>query len=188
MSELHAAIQDFPVGQAHPAPAFKHLVDPKTFGSSKLLIAEVCVMDNLRHHTNLAVPNAKGLLQGFEGAVIAPVAKATVVHIVRNGIPGHLILRGKYETCLGIDKAADQPRGSYAVDARAGPCNPEACAIVFARDLSWLLGSRGRLIAVLQVVKHCFDALAAWGVKEVNGYNFLKALAKPSEPRGRTIW
>ena len=52
-------------------------------------------MDNLCHDIDLAVSNAKGLLQGFEGTVTAAVAKATLVHIVGNGISRQLILRCK---------------------------------------------------------------------------------------------
>src|SRR5260370_39007757 len=142
MSELHAAIQDFPVGQAHTAPALKHLVDPQTFGSSKLLIAKVRIMDNLCHHTNLAVPNAKGLLQCFKGAIIASMAKATLVHIVGDGISGELILRRKEEACFGIDKATDQPCGGYTIDAWPGACNPHASVLALARNSSQALRDR----------------------------------------------
>src|SRR5207253_1112117 len=71
----------FLIAEAFSGPTLHHFVDSETLFPAKLLVEEVRIVNNLRHHQHLLVANVKRLDQRLKSTVLTP--QPTTVWVLR---------------------------------------------------------------------------------------------------------
>src|SRR3990172_1686541 len=117
-------------------------------------------------------------------------------HVERDPVPGNGGgIGGEGEPGVGVDEAANDPGARDSIDARAGPCHPEAAAVLLAASegVSSHHGhhregtARGLDLQPIQQAHHPVPSAAP---EEINGFDIgeaaLELLHPPAGGRGRT--
>src|SRR6266849_10959626 len=120
--QLHSSLQKFLVVETLLGPTLHHLIDSKALFPAKLLIEKVRIMNNFCHYRYLLVANAKNLEQRLKSTVLPTMPKPAFVHVERDCLRWFLVLGGKGEFGLWVNKLADQPCGSHSIHTGPRPC------------------------------------------------------------------
>src|SRR5262252_1957544 len=69
--QLLPALQKFRVGDALTCPSLQHFVDSQTLFATEFPVRDVCIVNDLSDHLDLAVPNSEDFMECFKRAVVA---------------------------------------------------------------------------------------------------------------------
>src|ERR1700756_1908683 len=122
---LEPSHQDLVVAYALLGPTFQNLINAKSFDSMKFVIFQIGVVNDFGHAKHGPLSNAKTFNQRFKSAAVAMMAKLGIYHSVPHS---SFLLCGclrKDEFCFGINKVADQPGRTNAIDFRAWTGDPD---------------------------------------------------------------
>src|ERR1700688_2822077 len=114
----------------------------------------------------------KALHEGFEGAVVANVAKAaSIKHVERNCISMASWIFVESELRKWIDVARDEPRRRNAIDPGLGPSNPSSTDVIFG---ALLPVSRFFFVIIALELSYTFFYSGTYGsAEEVNLHDLL---------------
>src|SRR6476646_3320010 len=101
--QLNPPLEHFAVRQALLLPAIEHAVNAKTLLAAKLLVQEICVVNDFRNYAYLAIVNSKCLLQRLKRAIFATMTEAGVEHVEGNRVAWNFFFPHKGKSCFLID-------------------------------------------------------------------------------------
>ena len=131
---LEAFGQNRLVARSEPRPAFEDAVQTQALRTLEFLILQVRVVNHFGDALHCFVSNAKAFDHRFKRAILAVVSKLHFNHVVGDSLWIGRWFRREDESRLGVDKFADQPGRTDAIDLRARTRNPGFTAVVSRRN------------------------------------------------------
>src|SRR3984957_6355315 len=173
--KLDSSREQFVIVQTLPCPSLHNFIDAKAFFAAKLLVQRVRVVHNFGNHPHPLVSNAEGFYQGFKGAVLAPMAESSLVHVVRNRMGRLVVFAGKNKPGFRIDEPPNQPGRRSPVNPWTWASHPCPAPIGGARN-SFQFQMRLLGLGLFECLKGAFHLISEGIAEEVNRDNLLKAL------------
>src|SRR6516164_11333856 len=122
--------EDFLITQALLGPTLEYLFNAKSFDSVKLVVFDVCIVNELGYSKHSFIANAEVFDQSLECAAIPMMTELHLKHVVGNRLREVCGCVREDEFGARIDKLMDQPSRTYAINFRSWPGEPCFASII----------------------------------------------------------
>src|SRR5438046_6220544 len=116
---LKTATQNLLIGKSFFCPTLEHTINSDALGALKFVVIEIGIVNHFSHLVDDLVLDPEPFEQCLERAVISLMREFTVEHVERHDSTIRRNRFRKDKLRFGIDKLADQPGRTNAIDFRA---------------------------------------------------------------------